>query len=67
MWVLLQALTCIAKSRDESTLALGDVSGSLHLVTLHACAPVVESDDNDSALPDSAVPREESTSSDYED
>jgi len=32
-----QALTCIAKSRDESTVAVGDATGHLHILSL--CLP----------------------------
>ena len=35
-----QALTCLAKSRDERTLAAGDAAGRLHLLSLqHPPAP----------------------------
>ena len=68
-------LTCLAKSRDDSTIALGDVSGRLHLLSLRLPAQPADpasrsashEDDADGlGEPDAAVSAGGGGQSDYE-
>ena len=68
-------LTCLAKSRDDSTIALGDVSGRLHLLSLRlpalpadpASRSASHEDDADGlGEPDAAVSAGGGGQSDYE-